>query len=914
MRRLAVALIVLGLLALLSYAAYQVGRVFAPVRLHAEIEAILVRETKHPVELGDVQLVWGLPIELEGRALKLFEGALTIEHARARVDSLSLLTGHPRLSRLELEGVEMGLSKAADGPWLPRLGPPGTPAPPGESLLEPLRTVDGIARRLLAKPFIADALQVRDGHFSVTRTRPDGTSRKVRFVDIEGLLQHSRLQGDASMELRGRWVDGETTLGTLDWKGARERDGHVALKLDAKGLALKALAPVFHGALPELALRGRLAAVAELDSREPSDERILVTLDARDLRARARKDGEWVEVPRLDGRFRLGLAPKQITVSKGTFDLGDWMLRFDGNVARPVVDTAETRATLGIDDLQLSPDALDALVRWLPESRRERVAELVAHVRDGRLVHGEISATAPLERWRGIGDEGGLDAMLPVFAVSAQVEALRLGLEGGSELSDVSGLLEWRDGNLDVRRAHALLDGQPLPALDLRFRDLATVLERARPDTMEYGSAHALPGISPLFAVLRPPSDAPRSPPPRIALDLDWFHHRALILPVKRMQAEVVPGDDGFRVALRSALWAGVPIQGSVDVALRPERRLDVRLELQKDGLVPLEPLGDGGNGGDPAGRPWTSGWIDLGATPSGFVQRHTRARLRAVGATIHFEDVVCELEPAGQLTGKLDLDLSHDEYVPYALEGHLQEGNLGALIAQRGFKGEPMQGTLTLDGPLTGTLVPGRALLHDAGGNLSLAIRDGTIPKTVPPVLALALASDSLNPFSSRERIRYHRVDAALRFETGRVSTQALDVEGPDLRMFAAGEIDLREKPNPLRAEIALFLFRQLDWALVKIPILSQLLLGENQNLVAAYFQLGGTWQQPLAEAQPLRTLQDTAGGPLLEGIPGVVLQGMKAIGALWQTSPAPGVADGATTTAPAPSAPSEPPPPAGS
>ena len=39
MRRLAVALIVLGLVALLSYAAYQAGRVFAPVRLHAEIDA-----------------------------------------------------------------------------------------------------------------------------------------------------------------------------------------------------------------------------------------------------------------------------------------------------------------------------------------------------------------------------------------------------------------------------------------------------------------------------------------------------------------------------------------------------------------------------------------------------------------------------------------------------------------------------------------------------------------------------------------------------------------------------------------------------------------------------------------------------------------------------------------------------------
>ena len=87
------------------------------------------------------------------------------------------------------------------------------------------------------------------------------------------------------------------------------------------------------------------------------------------------------------------------------------------------------------------------------------------------------------------------------------------------------------------------------------------------------------------------------------------------------------------------------------------------------------------------------------------------------------------------------------------------------------------------------------------------------------------------------------------LRFDSGKLSTQRLEVEGPDLRLFAEGSIDLRQKPNALDAEIALFLFRQLDWALVKIPIVSQLLLGENKNLVAAYFQLVGSWQEPVAK-----------------------------------------------------------------
>ena len=191
----------------------------------------------------------------------------------------------------------------------------------------------------------------------------------------------------------------------------------------------------------------------------------------------------------------------------------------------------------------------------------------------------------------------------------------------------------------------------------------------------------------------------------------------------------------------------------------------------------------------------------------------------------------------------------------------------------------------LALDGPLAGTLVPSRALLHDASGQArSWPSRDGTDPEDAcRRCFALALASDSLNPFSSRERIRYRRVDAALELRRrARVSTEALEIEGPICACSRPARSTCATSRNPVKAEIALFLFRQLDWALVKIPILTSCCSARTSNLVAAYFQLVGTWQEPVARAQPLRTLQDTAGGDLLEGIPRVMIQGMEAIGAL--------------------------------
>jgi hypothetical protein len=547
---------------------------------------------------------------------------------------------------------------------------------------------------------------------------------------------------------------------------------------------------------------------------------------------------------------------------------------------------------------------------------REPARNVVGRVREGRLVRGELAADAPLEQWSRA-FAGKLDAMLPALSLSADLEGVRVALQPTRELSQVSGGLSWNDGVLVVDGARAQLDGKPLPLLDVRFRGLARLLASAESERTMGASAVSLPGVTPLHAVFQSPPGEPSTPPPIITLDLERFAHPTLLWPLRQIHAEVSPRTDGLFVALRSARWAGVPIEGEIDWALEPERHLSVRVEAPEatpmpaptlDAPAPLaetSPASPQNAAADESA--WATGRIQIGATQGGFRQRTTTAHLRAVGATVHFDDVHCELDPSGQITGSLDLDLSRSDAVPYSLDAKLESGDLAALLVQRGVKGEPMTGTLELLGPLSGTLVPGQPLLHDVNGALGFRLREGTIPKTVPPVLALALASDSLNPFSSRERIRYSHIDADLHFANGTMSTQALEVEGPDLRLFAAGEIGLADKPNPLRAELALFLFRQLDWALVKIPILNELLLGENKNLVAAYFKLVGTWQDPVAHAQPLLTVKDTAGGDILEGIPRVVLQGVKAIGGLLAppaegAPPTPG--GSSAQTAPAPSA----------
>ena len=173
--------------------------------------------------------------------------------------------------------------------------------------------------------------------------------------------------------------------------------------------------------------------------------------------------------------------------------------------------------------------------------------------------------------------------------------------------------------------------------------------------------------------MLEPPSSSRTRRRRAIALDLDWFHHRALLWPMKRVHAEIVPREDGFHVAIRSALWAGVPIQGEIDVALRPERHLDVRLESPEAPVsFALEPSARRRPAADvdprrrAVGHPAGS---TSAATQSGFQQRHTRARVRAVGANVRFDDVRLRARAGrSHRPARSTLDLSRDDAVPYAL------------------------------------------------------------------------------------------------------------------------------------------------------------------------------------------------------------------------------------------------------
>jgi hypothetical protein len=77
----------------------------------------------------------------------------------------------------------------------------------------------------------------------------------------------------------------------------------------------------------------------------------------------------------------------------------------------------------------------------------------------------------------------------------------------------------------------------------------------------------------------------------------------------------------------------------------------------------------------------------------------------------------------------------------------------------------------------------------------------------------------------------------------------------------------------------VALFFFRNLDSLISKVPLLNRVLLGEDKNLINAYFALSGPFGGPEARLIPVKTLSSGPASFMLEGFPAFVRGGLSRL-----------------------------------
>jgi hypothetical protein len=497
------------------------------------------------------------------------------------------------------------------------------------------------------------------------------------------------------------------------------------------------------------------------------------------------------------------------------------------------------------------------------EPLRSQLGDALARLQGGRL--SELELTWP---------KG--EAMV----LRARVEGAALVVGAASRLEELSGEVRYDGDVFEVSGVRSQLDGQPLPTLEARLAGLAQVKGLSELRCLAPAPASGLPGRRPLADWIA--GERTGGEPPswkRLRVEADWIEHPALLCAVERLAAEVTPdpGGDGLRVALERAVWAGVPVRGTASYRAQPEETATLRLQLGP----PFEPAQP-----ELHRRGWASGRFDFETTSLGnWHARGVSGSFRASGTHLGLTGTKVRLDPGPVLDASLDLDLGGPERVPVEVRATSLPGTLSELYAAGGWK-EQATGSFSGNAHLVSSLQPGHSVLGEAAGEYSLKAEDGVLRQPFRLLLAIAMASETLNPFRERDTIRYRTMQAEGRFAAGDIVLDSFTIDGPALRVAANGEISATGD-HATELVVGLFFFRTLDSVISRVPLLNRVLLGKDGNLVGAYAAITGPWDALQASIIPTRTLMTGPVSFVFEGLPDFVRGSLRRVETMLPAGP---------------------------
>jgi hypothetical protein len=869
-------------------AGWWVARPLATERLRSEIEERLTEMLRGEVRVAHLRLSLRLGLRLEGSGVEVWPGpggpGLRVERVEADIRLFSHLTGLPRLRRLRLEGARLRAVRGADGAWTPPplaalFAKPARPTSETSShpheLLRPLISLEGLARFLLTKPLVADTVEVQDGEILLV----DALAREPGIVAIEGIqgrLQRHRFLGNTRLALRGRLRDEAGERGAFEASGSRSRSGELRIALAATQLELHPLAFYLRELHPEARLSGRVSGAVIFEAPSPGFGRLAVDLVGHDMHSAAPLSVPWelgpLEASRVELAGELAISPRQVRLEGGRFSTDAFDLEIDAVVERPVRASSRAQLALAIQDVTLAE--VRHLIGWLPEIRREEAEAIVEPLEVGHLRLLRTGGVASFSGWQAF--LAGRTRELPGdFVVDAELAEATLRVGETDRIEKLSGRLWWTGDRLEIRGAQAQWNGSSLPGLDLSVEGISNLFALDPEARRLSPGAEPLVGLRPLWQALDRGTDETSGATTSLRLEIERLDHPMFFWPIENAAALIEPVEGGVRIEISGGSWAGVPVRGEAQWLFEPDERIHARFSA--------EPPTRTRTSSSPAGV-WARGRFEVGALHEGpWLQESARGDFHAQASTVRLDNVDVQLAPSGRLQAAASIDLSRPDAVPFDLSFAIEDGDITALAPLAGLPRELATGRLEAAGSFSGSLDPGGPLSPGLSGLLEIRARDGSIQQAVPAVVAIALASEIFNPFAERETVRYDRIDTLLEFEQGRLQADSFKMEGPDVRAFASGSVDVGHEPYPVDAEVVIFLFRPIDIVLEKIPLLNLLLLGSNENLVAAHFELEGPWSDPKARLIPLRSLATGPASLIFDTLPKLLLRGLQELDLLF-------------------------------
>jgi hypothetical protein len=889
---IAAALLALALITALI-ASTQLGQRW--LRSEAEIQLSALLSADAHVQRVTLGLEFGLAVHAFGIRVDqptTGETFLTADRVTAVLETSSLLSGHLGLSRLDIAGLGLEVRRDSAGQWTPALlqqGSPTTPETGSTSQVGLPQAIEAV-HLLLRDQEIADAIHFQNAHLAlVDESTGRGQKAPVPFrVDgIDAVLERSWLRGESQLTVKGRAASTSGPPAELEIEGAwRGDDTDLSVALTFTGLDLGLLQPYLEGTdrdglSGELA--GRASGVLSIVTPTPERGRIEFDLNFDDFDGRLSLGETELELANTLKRFEAHL-----TVEPDRFHLKS--LRIQGNVialdihgtaSRPLEPSAIV--ALQADLSRTSLDDLRTIANRLPATEAAPVLTVLDRMRSGEIPRVGLRGGARLDQWKEL--LSGTPSQLPeTLRLFADIEDVTFGTSPTDTIRDVSGHLTFNGETFEIHRLRGLYNDDPLPQVDLAIRGISRLLSADLDEQQLTKRYRPLPGVGALWDVVRGDSDPATttgSTPAPIHVHFKELQHPALRYPLRDADILIDPTQRDLHVAIRRGQWAGKPILGEAVLAREPhELRIELVLDAHpadassaptgRNPSADLSPPALAARSGEQPGADlanalptadaqddrWASGNITTGAIAAGplhFIQIGGDFTVR--GQTLSVTEIAGDLARQGSLNGAADFGLGTRGAVATRIAFTAKDAESDVIAQLFGLEPGFFTGNAGVGGRLDGTLRPGRGLLDEATGQLTIDAYDGEIQQEVPLLAALAHVAEGWSPSAASRTIQYERIDTSIDFDHGLISTDDFALEGP-LRIVASGKINLNQDPASIKATLGLFLLRQANQLFGGIPLVNLLVPGSEHGLIGAYFKVKGPVADPSVRALPVESI----------------------------------------------------------
>lgn len=819
-RRIGLAALVLGLTsaALLSALLYTADAAF--------VAGALSRLLGRHVEIGAIAFRPGASLEVEVEKLRILETAapdaapmLEVEHAVGRQAWPRLLAGqllpldwvvHQPVLRLHAANAESG--PGVDFASLPRLG-----------------------------------LSVHDGE--IWYQPKSGDPWVVRGLTLEAKRAGfgTRIEGTASARL----ARGASALSELALRFSADRK-HVEARGTVAGLEL--------AALPLTSVTAKGAASGSFDlayAYKGGDLTGKLDLDFAKLSLRtAALDG-----PIAPTRAKLGL---DIDWSGSVLALGLRPLALDDVVANGsfTLDTSSPgRLALDVALAPFEPAHSErlnplALLAMKIETWKKVAAQIDAGTVENIHLRIDVPRTTAAAQLA-------FDAPLDAGAFELELTA-RDGIYRPNDrtlLAGMNGKLEIHGDVLAIQGLHMTEESEPLPELNVRVDGLARLA--SLPDDEDEvigGPGTELDGLAAAVDGLADDDDQSTDEPASILFTDLALRYPAFVLPLREASGRLRFPNGGVVAQKVRGVLGGAPAE--LDVKWDPAAdRVDVDVRYL-EGPAPGQPI---------TGPRWLSANIALDELEVGDLQLSAvRSRLDAEGANVHFSDMTAELS-GGAVTGSGDMSLDEEGRAPFRFDLEVRGFDAAPLAGAFGLPERSITGTGHAKGHVAGALRAEGRFATDGELEIGVALKDGTVSDLSVLVALARLPSLSGVSGLLGRPLPHDELIADFKLANGKLEISDGKLLGPQLRMLGSGEMDLNTPTKESDFVVALLFLQTLDSVIGSLPIVRNVVLGKDRNLLALYFRLKGPRDDlrvtPLAPER-VRDIVGFASGAVMKGI----------------------------------------------